>query len=294
MVFSASELKSDISIVAKTSGDLPKTQEVAKGHVPYTIGSGHRACLLVHGIAGSPAQMRLLAEFLAHSGFTARGILLPGHGTHPDDLEGIVWQDWYEHVHDEYNELRRDHDEVNLIGFSIGAALAAHYAAHNAVDRLVLLSLPLCPLNDRFPTNLMLRIYWTFFKTVKGSPEIVHNSEGEPFCFVYDRVPTAVLHTMSELIGIIKDRLHRISSPTLIIQSRNDRVSGAKSGPLAYRRISSFCKRLVMLEKSGHNVMIDKERERVFEEIIGFFSSPLMSSGTVQAYSPLTEEACQV
>lgn len=264
---SASQLDKESTVWSKTHG-------IAKGHSPFIIGRGKSACLLVHGIAASPAQMRALAEFLAESGFTVRGMLLPGHGTHPSDLEGIVWQDWYEAVHGEYCELKRNHEEVHLIGFSIGAAVAAHYGAYNPVDRLVLLSIPLCPLNDRYPTNLMLNIYGTFFKYVKGNPEVIINPDGEPFCFVYGWVPTAILHTMVELVRIIKQRLDRICAPTLIIQSENDNVSGSKSGPLTYRRIGSSQKRLIMLKKSGHNMIMDGEQQRVFREIKHFLSSP--------------------
>ncbi|MBI4831196.1 MAG: alpha/beta fold hydrolase [Candidatus Lindowbacteria bacterium] len=244
--------------------------KIIKGYEPYSIGSGRRACLLVHGIAGSPAQMRGLAEALAASGIKARGTLLPGHGTHPNDLDRVVWQDWYEHVHEEYRRLKSDYEDVSLIGFSIGAAISAHYAAHSPVDRLVLLSVPLCPLNDKFPTGLMLRMYGAFFRTVKGRPEKLVDADGEPFSYVYDRVPTAILHTMSELIDIVRDRLHRIYSPVLIIQSQNDKVSGSKSGPLAYRSVSSPEKRLVMLKRSGHSIMMDVEQDLVFREVIGF------------------------
>ncbi|RJP17058.1 MAG: alpha/beta fold hydrolase [Candidatus Abyssobacteria bacterium SURF_5] len=274
MVLSASEFTNDVPFNKKISTFWQRSRTVARGHSPYTLGKGERAFLLVHGIAGSPAQMRKLAEFLDQLGFTARAMLLPGHGTHPDDLEGVVWQDWYEAVHDEFCELRKRHQEVSLAGFSIGAALSAHYAAHNPVDRLILLSLPLCPLNDRFPTDLMLRIYWAFFKQVKGNPEAITGADGEPFYFVYERVPTAILHTMSELIRIVKHRLDRVTAPTLLIQSKCDRISGAKSGPLAFRQIGSDQKRLVMLERSGHNVILDDDQPQVFQEIRKFMSVP--------------------
>ncbi len=250
-----------------------RKQEVAKGHGPYTIGKGNRACLLLHGIAASPAQMRVLADCLADAGFVVRAALLPGHGTHPDALKGVVWQDWYEHVHNEYCRLKESYQEVTLVGFSIGAALAAHYAAHNEVDRLVLLSVPLCPLNDKFPTKLMLKIYGVFFKTVRGNPNVLITEEGELFSYVYGHVPTAILHTMSELIGIVRSRLHRITAPALIMHSVNDSVSGAKSGPLVYRRVNSKEKRLVILRKSGHNLLMDAQQALVLEEIRKFVSS---------------------
>jgi esterase/lipase len=73
-----------------------------------------------------------------------------------------------------------------------------------------------------------------------------------------------------QLRPIVKDRLDRIHSPVLIIQSRNDKVSGSKSGPLAYRGVSSSEKRLVMLEHSGHSIMMGVEHESVFRQVIGF------------------------
>jgi carboxylesterase len=240
------------------------------GHAPFEMGSGRRACLLVHGIAASPVQMRALAESIAAVGLKARAILLPGHGTRPDDLLGVKWRDWNEHLHEEYCALKKDHDEITLIGFSIGAALCAHYAAHNPVDRLIMMNAPLCPLNGRFPTGLMLRIYGLFFSEVKGNPQVFVGPDGEPFSLVYDRVPTSILHTMSELVGAAKKSLNRILSPVLIIQSRKDMVAGARSGPLAYRSVGSLRKHLVMLERSGHSMMTDADRHLVFTEILGF------------------------
>lgn len=216
--------------------------------------------------------MRTLAEALATAGLVARGTLLPGHGTQPDDLRDIVWQDWYEHIHEEYSELKRTHEEVFLVGFSIGAALSAYYAAHNPVAGLVLLNVPLCPLNGRFPTGLMLRVYGAIFKEVKGRPERLIDADGEPFHFVYDRVPTSILHTMSDLVGVARKNLGRVRSPVLIIQSKHDNVSGGKSGPLAYRRIRSREKSLVMLDSSDHSIMAGAERDVVFGKVTGFLN----------------------
>ncbi|GAB4335227.1 MAG: alpha/beta fold hydrolase [Candidatus Abyssubacteria bacterium] len=216
--------------------------------------------------------MRLLGEFLANSGHVVRGMLLPGHGTRPEDLEGVVWQDWYEHLDDEHRALKGAYSSVYLVGFSIGAALSAHYAIHNPVDRLVLLSLPLCPLNDRFPTSLMLKLYSVFFKEVRGRPARAMDSNGDFAGSVYNRVPTAILHTMSELVDIVRENLNRIDAPALIIQSRNDPVSGSKSGPLAFRRMRSPEKQILMLERSGHSVIMDVERELVCERVASFLN----------------------
>lgn len=250
--------------------------EIAEGHRPYTLGTGDRACLLVHGIAGSPAQMRYLGEELASAGFKAHSILLPGHGTHPRDLHGIVWQDWYEHVHDKYHALKKESGEAALIGFSIGAALCTLFAARNHVDKLALLNVPLCPLNDRYPTGLMLKIYSIFFDKVKGRAQRFVDGQGHPFSYVYDWVPTKVLYTMLDLVGTAKRNLHRIEAPVLVIQSRDDKVSGGKSGPLVYNKVASEIKRLVMLDGNEHSIMAGEDKTAVSEKVISFLNGEMV------------------
>src|SRR5207237_8265420 len=53
---------------------------------PFALGDGPDACLLLHGLTGSPAEMRPVGDALAAAGFRAVAPLLPGHGTTPEDL----------------------------------------------------------------------------------------------------------------------------------------------------------------------------------------------------------------
>ena len=56
--------------------------------------NAHVGVLLVHGFTGSPASMRPWGEFLNSKGYTVRVPLLPGHGTQPEDLNKVKWQEW--------------------------------------------------------------------------------------------------------------------------------------------------------------------------------------------------------
>src|SRR2546430_8469231 len=53
---------------------------------PFALGDGPDACLLLHGLTGSPAEMRPVGDALAAAAFRAVAPLLPGHGTTPEDL----------------------------------------------------------------------------------------------------------------------------------------------------------------------------------------------------------------
>lgn len=65
---------------------LPKNPKPDKGIV------------LIHGLLDSPFKMQDLGRFFQTQGFLVHGILLEGHGTNPENLENVTYQEWIEHT----------------------------------------------------------------------------------------------------------------------------------------------------------------------------------------------------
>ncbi|AKK00919.1 lipoprotein [Pseudomonas sp. Cab53] len=101
-----------------------------------------KGILLVHGLGDSPWSFQDLAQPLARQGFLVRTILLPGHGTRPEDLLETTAQQWRQVVWEQANALQRDVEgPVYLGGFSTGANLVLEYGyAHPQIAGLVLFS----------------------------------------------------------------------------------------------------------------------------------------------------------
>jgi len=101
-----------------------------------------KGVLLVHGLGDSPWSFHDLAPQLASQGFLVRTILLPGHGTHPEDLLDITAEQWQEVVYEQAQTLEQDVDgPVYLGGFSTGANLVLDYAyGHPEIAGLILVS----------------------------------------------------------------------------------------------------------------------------------------------------------
>lgn len=109
-----------------------------------------KGILLIHGLGDSPWSFRDVAQQLAMQGFLVRTVLLPGHGTRPEDLLDVTLEDWQRVVEDQAVALRRDVAQVYLGGFSTGANLALDYAyAHADVAGLLLFS-PALQSNSRY------------------------------------------------------------------------------------------------------------------------------------------------
>lgn len=86
-------------------------------------GTARGGVLLVHGLGDSPWSFHDLAPELARQGFLVRSVLLPGHGTVPQDMLDVTLEDWRRTVSEQAALLRRDAGPVYLGGFSTGANL---------------------------------------------------------------------------------------------------------------------------------------------------------------------------
>ena len=99
---------------------------------PFYFQRGPVGVLLIHGYTATAAEMRLLGEYLAARGLTASGVLLPGHGATPEEMNRCRWQDWAAHVERAYAELSARCRAVFVGGESMGGLLALYLGARHA------------------------------------------------------------------------------------------------------------------------------------------------------------------
>jgi carboxylesterase len=89
----------------------------------------------------------------------------------------------------------------------------------------------------------------------------------------YGACTPRLVYELSRVVDHANRSLPRVSTPTLVIQSREDnRVAPAIAGR-AYQRLGTADKRLVWVEGASHIVTVDYGRERVFAEVEGWLSA---------------------
>ena len=92
--------------------------------------------LLLHGFTSHPVlTLGPLPQVLREAGFQVSQPALPGHGTRPEDLLKVGWQDWLETARAFYRELP---EPRGVVGLSMGALLSAHLAAETPTQALVI------------------------------------------------------------------------------------------------------------------------------------------------------------
>lgn len=226
------------------------------------------ACLLIHGFTGSPADLRELGKEINQQGYTVSGLLLPGHGTVPEELATTSWQDWYGAVEKEYLRLTRNYERIIVIGFSMGGLLALRLAAKHKIAGLISLSTALILQEKNVGQARQLAVD---FIGKKRSPEEEERNlrEGR---FSYDLMPVQALLSLVELTELVKAQLGQITCPTLIIQAKDDPTVDPQSALMLEKQLGSINKSITWLENSGHVITLGPERQLVTARILDFLS----------------------
>jgi len=242
----------------------------------FTLPGSGLSALLIHGLTGTPYEMRPLGERLAAAGVRVEGIRLAGHGGTPEELGDVTHSNWYESVVDGFERLRT-YDEPNVvIGLSMGAVLATRLAIdqREAVAAVVLLApafyLPFWTRTAlrmlRPSMSLANRIY---IRQQGGSD--IHDADARRVHPGNRLMPLGAALNLVELSDQVRTKLPELVQPTLVIQSRRDHTCPFnKNTAFLMNHLGSTEKRLVTLNESFHVITVDSERERVAQETLDF------------------------
>jgi len=237
-----------------------------EGAEPFFLPGGTQGILLIHGFTGSPAEVRLLGEFLHKEGYTVLGPRLCGHGTTVEEMANTKWPQWYSSVEDAYHILRAVCSKITVIGLSMGGLLAFKIATDYPVDKIISLSTPIFITDKRLDMLPVYRMFRDFVPKKRKKYADVHPK----YKICYDATPLSSIGSLVELIEQVQKLLPNIKDKLLIIQGRNDHTVQPRSAEYIYDHVGSLEKQLIWLDKSGHVITLDIEREEVFKQIVAF------------------------
>jgi carboxylesterase len=259
------------------------TQNNATKDQGLRIAGGKVGVLLLHGLCGTPAEMRFVAMGLARAGYTVHAPQLAGHGAENTGR----WQDWYISARHALNDIRKECDTVIVGGLCMGAILGLHLAARNPgkVQGVSLFSPTLWINGWAMPwyTKLfkLVRSRWfAGFMTfpdaeslgikcprVRSFVKQALDSEGSD----YGRsgVPATMVLEHRRMVDAAMKLLHRVKQPTLIVHSRQDDYANINNAHYLQGEIAGNVD-MVVLEDSYHMVTLDKERQVVVDRTRAF------------------------
>ncbi len=231
----------------------------------FRADGGPLGILLIHGFTGSVAETRPMGEYLAAHGFTVRCPLLPGHGTTAYDLTHIRWRAWTGEVETALRDLQSRCQAVFVGGLSLGSLLSMWLGArHPEIAGLILMAPAVKVTEKLMPLALVLRPFLKFNPRGGMSSSDLGDPTALERLWGYDETPLCGAAEVYLLQRQVRRLLAHIRQPVLIFQGRRDIYCDPQAGPLVYDSVASTDRELIWLENSGHNVLADCERERLW------------------------------
>ena len=263
------------------------SETAAKDHT-YRIAGGKVGVLLIHGLCGTPAEMRFVAMGLGRAGYTVHCPQLAGHGGTRQDIVKTNWQDWYRSAEAALDEIRKDCDTVIVGGLCLGSIIGLHLAARHPdkVQGIALFSPTLWINGWAMPwyTKLFSLVRSRWMANLMEFPDAeslgikcprvrefvraaLAASDGSDLGTV--GTPGAMVLEHRRMVAAAKKILDKVQQPTLIIHSRQDDYADLNNATYLRSELTG-AEDLVVLEDSYHMVTLDKERHVVVERTRAF------------------------
>ena len=246
---------------------------------PFDLAGDQRGVLCIHGFTGTPFEMRYLGERLNQRGWTVAGLMLPGHGTNPTDLERTTWRDWYGAVEATFDSLLRRCSVVAVVGQSLGGLLALELAIRRGQDvsALAALATPLWLHGLGQVVGKLTESVPGLTRAVPQLPKLGGSDVRDPDARRcnpgYSTMPTAGIAELSGFMRHVHAHLSAVRSPLLVVHGARDHTAPvACASTLASGVASKFVQTLI-LPRSYHLVSIDVEKDVVAEQTGQFLAT---------------------
>ncbi len=227
--------------------------------------------LLVHGWTSAPQEMYDLGMHLAGQGHSVLGVRLPGHATHPADLNRMRWQDWLATVEDGYSLLENTCDHLVVMGLSLGGALALLLASSRPVAGVVAMATPyeLPPRPDLRWLRYLLPTLGPISGLLQTVPKPSVNDYKDQQAYrdhvSYSVFPIRSIPEVVILLQLLREQLPTLRAPVLLMHAAEDQGVSPDNARSIYSQVGSDEKELVWIENSGHVITLEPAREQVYE-----------------------------
>ena len=249
---------------------------------------GPVAVLLIHGLTGTPSELKGVGKGLVRAGYSVYGVQLAGHCGTEADLLATNWTDWLDSALDAFDTLRRTHDVVFVGGLSMGALLSLLIAARRPEQVAGCLVYSPTMFYDGWSVpRLSMLLHGAI---MLGLGRFIRFRENPPYGIKDERLrgkilaameaghsgeagllhmPGASLGQLLRLIADLKRRLPSIKTPTLVLHAREDDVTSIRNASYIAAHIGGRVEK-ILLDNSYHMITLDQERDLVVDHSIDF------------------------
>ncbi|MGF6152119.1 alpha/beta hydrolase [Pseudomonas fluorescens] len=280
--------------------------DLGEGSTGFVLGSGEVAVLLIHGLTGTPTELRRVAIGLAKSGCTVYVPTLAGHCGDNADLQATGWQDWYEGVRKTFVGIRQKHEQVFVGGLSMGAVMSMYVASEHPGQVAGLLMYSTTLRYDgwsihklAFLTPLLMKIpFGVHICSFEEKPpygiknerlraiverQMKDGESSNAGLLTMEGVTVRELHRMN---AVVKKRMPSIKTPALVLHSIEDDITSRWNADYVERHLGGPVTK-ILLDNCYHMITVDLEYRRVVDLSADFVHQLSIKPGEREEYRQL-------
>lgn len=223
--------------------------------------------LFLHGFSGGPYEVEPFAHYIEQR--IDWVISIPTFSGHGDAehlaMKGYKAEHWMMEAEIAYRQLKKQVDEVIVVGFSMGGIIAMYLSIRYPVKKLVLLSAAAKYVS---PTQLV--------KDVRAiAQDMVHKKleENELFArykFKFKNVPLTATIEFMKVVKKTEPYIKNIQCPTFIVQGELDGIVPSATAQILFEQIQSQQKQMYISDCGKHHICYSDDCEQWFDQVYQF------------------------
>lgn len=269
-----------------TWAKITKTPKQGSGDTqPFSIAGTRGGIVCLHGLTGTPFEVRPLGEALGKEGYAVVGPVLAGHAQAPEDLIKTRWPEWLGSANQALDLVLSQNNgrPVGVLGFSTGGLLALRLAKQRPQD-VAALAVVATPL--RMKTAQVRGIRWLNklpgflvnsplgYVPKWGGPDVQDpamkgQNPGLPV------MPLPALNSLLDLMQTVRADLPSIKQPALVAHGQKDQTIPMEDSLEIAGSLGSEEVERLWLARSGHLAGIDVEKHILAQALAKFFARHL-------------------
>ncbi len=255
---------------------------------------GETAVLLIHGLTGTPAEMKHFGRVMSRKGLTVACPELAGHCATIEALQATKWQDWYQSIETAFDALRDEYEQVFIAGLSMGALIALLVASKRKtqVAGVILLSTTffydgwnvswfkqkfLLPIALYTPLKHFLHWEETAPYGIKCErtramvAAVLENKDSKAADKIgYFKTPATVILESTRLIKAARNCLAEVTTPALIVHSTEDDMASLENAYYVEKNIASKHVETMYIDDTYHVLTLDKRKDDIALRVVSF------------------------
>ena len=244
------------------------SERVALGPLDAPVlhrGEKNVGCIVLHGVSGTPANMRAVSDELIARGYSVDAPMLAGHGETVEKLSRTTAEDFVDTALAAYERLRgAGCEKIICIGLSLGGLITGVLAEEKPLAGTVLICPPVV-MQPFLRVSAYLSLLFPFVryeKNRKTPPDAYHNG--------FDGMATRKLNDIKRLSRRFLKNADRIRCPLLTVAAGRDDKVDEKSYPLIKEYAVNAPQQHIDYPNSKHGCTYGAERDKVAKAVADF------------------------